>query len=166
MNKQTGEAMRKTTLAIFCTLIPLSAMVHAQEIATCRSPVGKAFRHFTGVQEKATAGWSEERITKGVVTLVKGADGQLDMLYLDVRNKPISMKQDGAKVLMLRSAQEELALLVHYEGSTTEIYSFFREKDGRHRYTVLSSRIGPNTFAPKSSVMVGDCDPIQFDLLR
>lgn len=151
---------------VFAAVVQIGGLAHAQEITTCRSPSGKAFRHFTGVQEKASAGWSDEKISKGVVTLVRGGDGKLDMLYLDIRNKPISMTQDGAKVLTLRNAQDELSLLVHYEGSTTEIYSFFREKDGRNRYTVLTSRIGPKTFAPKSSVMVGDCDPIRFDLLQ
>ncbi len=90
------------------------------------------------------------------------------MLYVDVRNKPISMSQDGAKVVVLRFGPNELTLLAHYEeGSTSEIYSFFREK-GREEpvHGHDQSRVGPRAVFPKSSLMVGDYDPIRFDLIK
>ena len=88
------------------------------------------------------------------------------MLFVDARNKPISMIQDGAKVILLRRADDAISLMAHYEGATTEIYSFFREKDGKNRYTVMTSRIGPLALSQKSGVMLGDCGPIQFDRIR
>lgn len=153
----------KTIAALFLATVQVGALAQSHEITTCRSPMGKGFRHFTGPQDKASSGWSDEKISNGIVTLVQGTDGNFDMLYVDSRKKPISMIQDGAKIMTLRSATGELALLVHYEGATTEIYSFFTEKDGKFRYTVLTSRIGQGTFAPKSSLMVGDCDPFIFE---
>ena len=158
--------MHYNLIAILVAVASSTVAAQSTDIATCRDPSGKAFRHFSGPQEKATAGWSDERIGGGVVTLAQGKDGDFDMLYVDVRKKPISMSQDGAKIIKLRSGPTELSLLAHYPGSTSEIYSFFREKDGKSRYTVLTSRVGPETFAPKSSVMVGDCEPIRFDLIR
>ena len=99
------------------------------------------------------------------MTLVQTSNGTLDMLFIDARNKPISMTQDGAKLVLLRSSDKSISILAHYAGATTEIYSFFQEKDGRNRYSVLTSRTGPQTVVEKSSVMLGVCDPIRFDLL-
>ena len=158
--------MHYKLIAIFSAVASLNVSAESTYIAICRDPSGKAFRHFSGPQDKATAAWSDEKIGGGVVTLVQGTDGAFDMLYVDVRKRPISTAQDGAKIIKLRSGPNELSLLAHYSGSTSEIYSFFREKDGKNRYTVMTSRIGPETFAPKSSVMVGDCEPIRFDLIR
>ena len=158
--------MNYKSIVILAAVASFGVAAQSTDIAICRDPSGKAFRHFSGPQDKAGAGWSDEKISGGVVTLVQGKDGDFDMLYVDVRKKPISMIQDGARIIKLRSGPSELSLLAHYSGSTSEIYSFFREKDGKSRYTVLTSRIGAETFAPKSSVMVGDCEPIRFDLIR
>ena len=153
-------------IAVLMSVVSIGAIAQSQELATCRNPTGKAYRHFSGVQDKAGSGWDDERIRNGVVTLVQASDGQFDMLFVDARNKPISMMQDGAKVVLLRRSADAVSLLAHYEGATTEIYSFFREKDGKSRYTVLTSRIGPLAISQKSSVMVGDCDPILFDRIK
>ncbi len=159
--------MHRRIIAALIALTTVGALAQSQDLATCRSPSGKAFRHFSGGQDQEGAGWSDERIRNGVVTLTQAADGRFDMLFVDVRNKPISMSQDGAKIVVLRFGPNELTLLAHYEeGSASEIYSFFRERDGKSRYTVMTSRIGPRAVLPKSSLMVGDCDPIRFDLIK
>lgn len=146
--------------------IVVSAMANAQEMTTCRNPVGTAFRHFNGMQDKGSAGWSEDKIGNGVITLVRKQDGSLDMLYMDTRQKPISMSQDGGAIRLLRYGAEQISLLVYYEESGTEIYSFFTEKDGKSRFTMMTSRVGPKAIFPKSGVMVGDCTPIRFDILK
>lgn len=155
----------KAICALSALLATTGANSQQAEIATCRSPAGKVFRHFSGILEKADAGWSDEKISDGVLTLVRTSNGTLDMLFIDARNKPISMTQDGAKLVLLRSSDRSISVLAHYPGATTEIYSFFQEKDGRNRYSVLTSRTGPQAAVEKSSVMVGLCDPIKFDLL-
>ena len=141
----------------------MPAIGQSLEIATCRNPSGMVYRHFSGNNDKKDSGWGEDKISSGLISLTKDKTGKFDMLYVDVRKKPISMTQDGAKVIPLNSGPEEISLLVHYDAATTEIYSFFREKDGKSKYSVLTSRIGPSTISAKSSVMVGDCDPIAFD---
>jgi hypothetical protein len=155
----------KAICALSALLATAGAHSQQADIAACRSPAGKVYRHFSGTAEKADAGWSDDKISEGVLTLVRTPTGTLDMLFIDVRNKPISMTQDGAKLVLLRSSDRSISILVHYPGATTEIYSFFQEKDGRNRYSVLTSRTGPQAAVEKSSVMVGLCDPIRFDLL-
>lgn len=152
-----------------CTLLGLTtcvAMAQSEEIATCRSPLGKAFYHFNGLSDKAGSGWSDDKISKGVTTLVRAADGSLDMLFVDIRGKPISMTQEGATIRLLRLSQDNVTLLAYYEGATTEIYSFFKEKDGKNRYSVLTNKTGSGAMIPKSGVMVGDCSEIRFDLIK
>lgn len=143
--------------------VAMPAIGQSINIATCRNPSGTAYRHFSGLNDKKDSGWSDEKISNGLISLTKDATGKFDLLYVDVRKTPISMIQDGAKVILLRTGPAEISLLVHYDGATSEIYSFFREKDGKNKYTVLTSRIGPAAIAAKSSVMIGDCDPIAFD---
>lgn len=155
----------KTICALCAVLASTGAYSQQADIATCRSPAGKVYRHFNGILEKADAGWSDDKISGGVLTLVRTSNGTLDMLFIDARNKPISMTQDGAKLVLLRSSDRSISVLAHYPGATTEIYSFFQEKDGRNRYSVLTSRTGPQAALEKSSVMVGLCDPIKFDQL-
>ena len=145
------------------TLSAMPAIGQSIDIATCRNPSGTAYRHFSGNSDKKDSGWSDDKISNGVVSLTKDATGKFDILYIDFRKKPISVIQDGAKVIPLRSGPTEISLLVQYDGATTELYSFFREKDGKSKYTVLTSRIGPAAISAKSGVMVGDCDPIAFD---
>ncbi len=70
---------------------------------------------------------------------------------------------DGGLVRLLRRSADTITVLVHYSGATTEIYSFFREKDGRNRFTLLQNRTGAGALLPKSSLMVGDCDEIAFE---
>lgn len=143
-----------------------TASLQAQEITTCRNPSGKSFYHYAGMAGKAQSGWTDDKITGGVVSLVKGSDNKFDMLYFDSRAKPISMVQDGADIRLLRLSQNTITLLVYYQGSTTEIYSFFMEKDGKNRYSVLINRTGGDVPLPKSSMLIGDCEPIRFDLLN
>lgn len=144
----------------------LATAGQAQEIATCRAPSGKAYYHFAGLMNKANAGWTEDKITDGVMTLIR-TDDKLDLLFVDARKKPISSLQDGAKIVFLRSGATSITILVHYQdGPTTEIYSFFKERDGGFRFTQMQSKTGDMANAPKSSLMVGTCDPIRFDLLN
>ncbi len=162
----SGGTMHRRIIAALVASAAAGVLAQSQDLATCRNPTGKAFRHFSGAQSQEDAGWSDERISNGAITITQAADGHFDLLYVDGRNKPISMTQEGAKVVVLRSGPNELLLLSHYEATTTELYSFFREKDGKNRYTVMTSRTGPRAVLPKSSLMVGDCDPIRFDLIK
>ena len=139
----------------------MSAAAQAQEIATCRAPEGQAFYHYAGIQKKDSAGWSKDKISKGIFTLKMVGPEALDLLFVDAFNKPISAVQDGARVILLRKSNESIAVLVAYS-SLTEIYTFFVEKDGTNRFTMLQSRSGPDVPFPKAVLLVGVCDTIQF----
>lgn len=143
-----------------------SIPVQAMEIATCRSPKGQAYYHFGGLMKKSDSGWHEDNISAGTISFTRGQDGSVDILYVDVRKKPISSTQDGGIVRLLRVSQTSATVLVFYpNGASTEIYTFFTEKDDSHKFSMLSSKSGDQAIIPKSALMVGSCDPIRFDLL-
>ena len=101
-----------------------------------------------------------------MTTLIRTGN-KVDVLYVDTRNKPISSVQDGGNVVLLRQGSDSITVLVHYQdGSTTEIYSFFKEKDGTHKFTQMQSKTGNSAMFPKSALLVGTCDPIKFELLN
>jgi hypothetical protein len=151
--------MLKKLFLLGAGLLTLNA--HAQEIATCRAPEGYTFFHYAGIAQKGKAGWDTDKISKGVFTLRMVGMDAVDILYVDIANKPISSAQDGARVILLRQSQDSIAVLVAYP-SVTEIYTFFVEKDGRHRFSLMQSKSGPEIPFPKSTLLVGNCDAIQF----
>jgi hypothetical protein len=135
-------------LAIGC----FTAMAFAQEVTTCRSPSGKAYYHFDGFADKSRSGWNDDKISKGVFTLTRLSPDAVDLLYVDAANKPVSSTQDGAIVRLIRKSATNVTVLVFYPTSTTEIYTFFAEKDGSFKFSQLQSRTGDTLF-PKSSLM-------------
>lgn len=153
--------------AVLSLLLTGAAFAQSVEVATCRNPEGRAYRHNSGANYQArVGGWDDDKISNGVVTLRQFSDGSFDVLYVDAFKKPMSVIQDGAKVYLLRRGPSEISLLVNYDGPATEIYSFFNEGDGRSKFTMYSNRIGPGAMSAKSSLMVGTCDFIRFDQIR
>jgi len=47
-----------------------------------------------------------------------------------------------------------------------ELYSFWVESDGKAKFSMIQSKGGDNMPIHKSSVLVGDCDSINFELIR
>ena len=149
-------------LLVTAMLLGAVGLAFGKEVTTCRAPAGKVFFHYAGDSAKDQAGWHDDKISKGVFTLTRVGKDVFDVLYLDTRGKPISSTQDGGVVRLLRRGSDSITVLVYYPTSATEIYSFFKEKDGRNRFTLLQSRTGDEVAFPKSSLLVGECDEISF----
>lgn len=154
--------MKSTVLGVAC--LAATNLAVAQEIASCRDPEGPTYFHFAGAEQKSAAGWTTDRIRGGRVSLVKAGD-QLDILYSDIRAKPISSNADGGKVVLLGYGQDAVTVLVHYQTST-EIYTFFNEKDGTTKYTMLQTKTGASVPFPKSALLLGACDPLNLKPLQ
>jgi hypothetical protein len=143
----------------------IATSVCSQEIATCRTPTGKAYYQFAGLATKENSGWVDDKISGGVFTLTKigsSVEDAVDLLYVDTNNKPISTVQSGGIVRLLNLDSVNITVLVHYPKTVTEIYSFFREKSGRYKFSMMQNKAGVDIPFPKSSLMVGDCESIKF----
>ena len=150
-------------LAIATVLAAPAAMsqpVNANEIASCSNPQGQAFFPFRNDNPKNSSGWQKDGIAGGRVTQAKAGGDKLDILYVDSRKRMMSVVRDGGKILPIRATESEISVLA-VSDDQTEIYTFWKGKDGKLEFSMLQSR-GGQSLNPKSSVMVGSCDFIIF----
>jgi lipopolysaccharide biosynthesis glycosyltransferase len=57
-----------------------------QEVANCKSPKGKAYYFNMGIVPATKAGWDDDKISGGAITLTKQGN-DFDVLYFDVTKK-------------------------------------------------------------------------------
>lgn len=137
----------------------------SQTVASCSNPDGYAYYHYAGVVSKKDSGFDKDKITGGMTTIQKMSDGSFDILIVDTRKKILSMVQDGGKVVMLRKGSKDATFMLYFPNNTIEIYTIWVDADGQKKYDYLSSKGGDATSVHKSSVMIGKCDEINFNLL-
>lgn len=141
-----------------------AAALSAQHVTTCTSPKGHAYFAYMGVLEEEDSEWKIDTVPKGAFTLRKFGKDDFDIVFIDSTKRNHSTRHDGAKVFPLRRNATEAAFFVHYHDfGESQIYSFFKENNGKVRFSILASKGGPSIY--KSSVMVGDCSPIDFKIL-
>jgi hypothetical protein len=148
--------------ALLFSLLAMSATAQAQELANCTNPAGFAYFAQKGLVDKKHAGWGEDKITGGIVTLKRLGDKDYDVLFVDSGKSIRSAKQEGGLVRLLRAGESDMTFLVFYPGQTIELYTFMRESDGSHTMQMLSSKGGDLAKIHKSGLMVGTCDRVQF----
>lgn len=110
------------------------------------------------------AGWQEDAITGGSVTL-DFSDGELDVLFYDAKQTIQSAKGGGAEVKPLSLGDKNISVLVSYKGNTTELYDFYENDLGVNEVTHLSLKPA-NTLVPKAAVFVGQCKSFDLTPLR
>lgn len=136
------------------------------EIATCRNPQGHTYFHHSKLTPKGDAGWQKDSISGGLTTLQRLDDGTYDILIVDVRNKIISLRQDGGEVLLIRRGREDATFLHIHPGMVVEMYTFWTDAEGHPKYDLIQSKGGDGMQVHKSAVFIGDCDEIHFDAIK
>lgn len=149
-----------TCLASFCTL------GFSQTIADCKNPDGYAYYHHSFDKNKKTE-FSKDKISGGMLSIVKVKDKTYDLLVVDSRKKISSMSQDGGKFVLLRKGETDATFLLIFPNSSIELYTLWLDGEGKSKLDMLQSRGGDETLltSHKSSVMVGSCDVINFELI-
>jgi hypothetical protein len=137
----------------------------AQKIADCKNPDGFAYYHHSKIVPKKDSGFQKDKITGGLTSIVKLPDGEFDIVIVDVRKKIISMTQDGGRVVLLRRGSKDASFLHYHPGNVIEIYTLWVDAEGKAKFDLLQSKGGDDMLIHKSSVMVGDCSTINFDLI-
>ena len=160
--------MRSKVLTCTLPLLVLCLVSNAfsGEIATCRNPQGYSYFHHAKLTPRGDAGWQKDSITGGLTTLQRLDDGTYDILLVDVRKKIISLRQDGGEVLLLRKGREDATFLHVHPGMVLEMYTFWTDAEGHSRYDLIQSKGGDGMPVHKTSVLIGDCDKINFDLIK
>ena len=149
------------TLVIF---IGFTGSVFAEKIASCNNASGYSNYHHAGILGKKQSGWTEDKITGGIFTVIKTNEKEYDILFTDASKTIISSKEDGAKVMLMRIGNNDATFLAAYPRNTIELWTFYIEKDGRGRFDLLQSK-GGDVLQHKSTVMSGDCSFIDLKAL-
>jgi hypothetical protein len=154
-------AMKLLPALLLC--IPVSAT--AADVAVCSNPSGKGYYPYVGVLDKKSSGWIDEKITGGLTTLRKLGQGDYDLLYVDATQTIVSARQDGGRVVRLAKGESSASFFVAYAAGVVEVYTFLVDKSGKAEFTVVTSRAGDDVFMVKSSVMRGDCQYVNLQLV-
>lgn len=152
-------------LILFIALSLISTSSFAVEIASCYNPSGKAYYPELGLVTKKDSGWSDDKITGGIIKLSKIGEDKYDIVFVDATKKIISAIEDGGKVLMLSRGKNSVTFMVIYPGQTAEVYTFLKNSSGKFEYIHMTSRSGDTVIITKASLMRGDCDNINFGKL-
>jgi len=151
-------------IAVFFSML-LSYNVGAVEIASCSNPKGTVYFPELGVVTKKDSGWKSDKISGGITKLSKIGKDDFDILYFDSTNRITSSKESGATILPLSKGKNNISILVIYPGAVAEVYSFIKNNSGTLEYTHVANKGGDAVLIPKSSLMRGECQVINFDLI-
>lgn len=147
----------------FIAILAISNSCLAQDMAQCSNPSGHAFFPNLGMIHKDDAGWDEDKISNGAVSLKRLGEDDYDILFIDATKSITSAKQDGAKVIKHTQSKQDMTFLVGYPLGVIEIYTFYVDNSGGAGYTHISSKSGGGVLIPKASVMQGKCAYVIFD---
>lgn len=138
----------------------------AQTVATCGDTKGFALYHHAGLIQKKDSGFSKDEITGGMTTIQKNGKDNYDILMVDTRKKIMSLTQEGGTVMLLRKGKKDATFMHYYPGMVVEIYTIWVDGDGKGHYDLIQSKGGDAMPIHKSSVLTGNCDSINLELLN
>jgi hypothetical protein len=147
---------------VFCC----SASSIAQTIADCKNPDGYAYYHHNFDKNKKTE-FEKDRISGGMLSIVKLKDKTYDLVVVDSRKKITSMTQDGGKFILLRKGETDATFLLVFPNSSIELYTLWLDGKGNSKLDMLQSRGGDETLltSHKSALLIANCEPIDFNLI-
>ena len=106
--------------------------------------------------------WTDDKLTAGVFTFKRTADG-FDMLYVDVRKRITSSKDDGAEVFLMRRGAKDATFLVIYPQDAISLYTIWQDSDGTAWMDMLQSN-GGFALTHKSGMLIGTCQSINWSV--
>lgn len=149
-------------ITIFAAVLLLPGMVSASSIAQCSSPKGYSYYPEIGHIGQDSAGWKEDQISQGKVTLIKDSDGKFDILFIDASETITSSRSDGGTVAMVSRGKSSASFVVLYPGKTVETYTFLETTSRNLEFIMVTSRAGDSVVFTKATVMAGKCSFIDF----
>ena len=152
-------------IAVLVAAMPIAA-ISADTIVTCKNPAGYGNYHYAGIVSKEKSGFTDDKITGGLFTLVRVNKKEYDILFVDVRQTIISHMQDGGAVRLLRKGKDDATFLVFYPGMLIELYTFYRDASGSEHFDILQSKGGDKMHVHKSTLMTGNCSGLNLNLLH
>lgn len=163
---KSPSTTRRLLAIVLGTIVTITA--HSADstvtVATCKEPSGYSYYHEGGMLSKKDSGFTEDKITGGLFTLVRIGQKEYDLLFVDASKSITSTKQEGGRIQLLRRGRNDATFLVVYPNST-ELFTFYKENNsGSERFDMLQSKGGAMPIH-KSTVMTGSCSGLRFNFL-
>jgi hypothetical protein len=130
-------------------------------LAECGPQEGHAYYPAAGLVSENDSGWVSDKVTDGGTTLVRRADGRLDLRFADASKKVYSALGDGGTVTIHRSGPNEIVAVIAYPANTIEIYQFVRAANGELVMMELQSKGGDGPLY-KAGVLKASCSFVDF----
>ncbi|HVL79678.1 MAG TPA: hypothetical protein VM346_10390 [Sphingomicrobium sp.] len=136
-----------------------------QLVASCGASKGYSYFPRIGMVSEEESGFTEDTIRDGHFYVVKGADDSYDLIFKDASRERHSAVGEGAVVQKLRGGRSDSAFAVFYLSGarSVELYTFYKEDDGKLRFTNLVSK-GGDALIAKSGILVGPCEHLAIEL--
>ena len=133
----------------------------AQNIAICGDTSGYSYYPYHGLVKQGDSGMTSDAITGGKVTVKKLSQDEYDVLFAGSDGSIVSSKQDGGSVFLVLSNSSAFVFAIIYPGENAEYYSFWKEEDGKLKYSIQQARLG-SPLIRKINLMIGSCTYIDF----
>ena len=138
----------------------------AETIASYSGSEGYSYNRNVGAfVNKDNFGWTEDRISKGKVSVTLNEENEFDILFVDALGDINSSKDQGAKISLQIIGDNSFSLVSIFLGQSVEIYSFWKDNEANLKYSIGTTK-GELNLISKNSLLVGKCSNIEFGWLR
>ena len=139
--------------------------INAETIASCEGLKGQSYYPDIGMfTDKNTSGWADDGISNGKTSVIRN-ENSFDILFVDTLGDINSSKDQGAEIRLVMIEQNSFSLTSVFLNSSVEIYSFWKNKEGNFRYSLMQVK-GGSSLIPKNSLLTGNCSSIKFSWIE
>jgi len=104
-------------------LLLFPSFAYSNVIASCGSSVGYGYYVDNGLIPSEKAGYSEDKISNGVIQLTSNDDQTMDVVHIDATGQKLSITADGAKLFPLTNGSN-IHIIAVYPAGVVENYTF------------------------------------------
>jgi hypothetical protein len=145
------------------TLLLISSFnISADDVAICTGLSGYSYYMDYGVVPKESAGWTKDEMDDFQLKVTRDSNGKFDILFKDQIGYASSLN-DGATITPSIRTNDSLSLISNYPNQTTEIYSFWKNRDGKLKYSLAQVKNG-TPLIRKNTLFVGNCSILNFNI--
>ena len=147
------KQFKMENIPFFLGALLYSSLSNAEAIAiTCGDSNGYSYYFEGGAVDSKSAGFTEDGITDGKITLVVDEKGRGDVLALDATKQIKSAKAQGGEVVVLSGGNHVNWLILYPDGTVTILALHI----GSMKLASYRNTAG-NELVAKTSLMTSDC---------
>ena len=107
----------------FCLAFLSISNVRAEVVASCGASMGYGYYVDNGMIPSDKVGYSEDKISNGVIQLIALNDQSFDIVHIDATGQKLSIAGDGAQLFPLSNGSN-IHIVAIYPAGVVENYTF------------------------------------------